>query len=221
MYTLLLCTYAPVCPGHRFCHDCLVNYLSSEISDGRVQSLCCPHVDSFGSRCKAKFSSQKLGELLPLDVYNKYDRFVKQQMNDNYRECPKCAWLTVGAAEKPDMECESCHYAFCFEHGDVHAGISCAAYKKASRKKTRESRAKAALSGIWKWAHTKRCPHCLVQIQKNGGCPNSMRTPAYCSVFVCPCLRACVSLHVRCSGVYKSGLQEELLLAYARGHDTL
>jgi hypothetical protein len=98
----------------------------------------------------------------------KYEKFILQKENDWFRECSSCMHMTLGSPTAPEMVCEKCSASFCFHHADAHTGISCQDF----RRKKKENPAKVAMTGLWKSMHTKRCPHCKVAIQKNGGCPN-------------------------------------------------
>jgi hypothetical protein len=154
--------------------------LTSQIKDGNVQEMRCPHVDG-GNRCPANIKPEELRKLVPETTYAKFQKFRLQQANAHYRECPKCAHMSLGSPKNPDMKCGECGYAFCFDHADAHPDVACSAYRKARH----ENPAKAFLSRVWKWAHTKRCPHCHVAIEKNGGCPNMLCENPQCRKRFC------------------------------------
>jgi hypothetical protein len=129
---------------HAFHRDCLALYLETEVTDGRVANIKCPDV-SQGSKCGYTFDAAFIGETVRAEVFSKYEKFVSFKQNPNVRECPSCGHLTIGSPARPDMECETCHQPFCYDHANAHVGIPC---RKFLRGKS-EGASSSALTRFW------------------------------------------------------------------------
>lgn len=88
------------------------------------------------------------------------------------RQCSRCNRIQLVNQESvtfPAVACKACGHAYCFEHGDAHAGYPC------PRPTQEQITSEEQISRV-----CKRCPGCKMPTQKNGGC-------AHMSCVVCGC----------------------------------
>lgn len=82
---------------HKFCKDCIIEYLTEEIKNSRVLDIKCPY-----GKCKEIFTEEILSELLSPEIMKKYRKFLERE---KIRRCPDlvlCPFVDCeGFAEKP------------------------------------------------------------------------------------------------------------------------
>lgn len=149
--------YASCGEKHRYCKECLGSYAHVQIKDG-VTELMCPHPEG----CTGHASDAEVMCLVDEDVYRKYVTFKEARSNPNMRVCSLCSRHCYGSKESPTIACE-CGAKFCFLHDLAHPDVSCAVYANRVRKLELES------SRLMRRI-TKKCPSCLADTIKNGGC---------------------------------------------------
>lgn len=185
--------------GHLFCTECLAPYFAARTCTGDVLAMRCPEreVNKIGGACPGIFPHAVVEAILnSSEVGIKYRRLRMMKQNEDNRECPRCGKVELGSPMSPDMTCGACTFQYCFHHADAHSGVQCARYGA-----RREGRVVSARSRVWKWMRTKRCPHCNVYIEKNGGCPHM--TCASCKKGFCWfCLSTDASMHSRFQPVW-------------------
>lgn len=110
--------------SHRFCFNCVSEYLNHLIFSSNVLNIRCP-----SDGCSTELKEEFIKKLLPKEIFDKYVNFKRNQiigMNPNYRWCvrPDCERYMIGDAENPKMECE-CGQQFCFKCRSAwHEGLS-------------------------------------------------------------------------------------------------
>ncbi|SMN19287.1 similar to Saccharomyces cerevisiae YKR017C HEL1 Putative protein of unknown function [Maudiozyma saulgeensis] len=159
--------------GHEYCIDCYRHYIEDKLHSGNVItcmdcSLALKNIDI--DSIMGHNSSKKL-------MTSSIKSFV-QKHNKNYKWCPyadcKCIVHlrdTSSLAEytrlhySPFVQCDAGH-RFCFNCGfETHAPADCnvtSAWVKKARKESENLN--------WVMSHTKECPKCEVNIEKDGGC---------------------------------------------------
>jgi hypothetical protein len=185
---------------HRFCRECVKDYLTHEINNGQVMRLKCPgRRPEDNGPCPCVAPSRWLREQVGPDTFAKFERFLQLRQDQSFRSCPnaQCLHVQQRGAKKPKgdaggsdaMECEKCGTVYCFAHDLAHVGGSCADY---ARKLAVES--SASLEHIA--SHTVTCPWptCRVKVVKESGC-NHM-TCSECHTHFC----------YLCGGLYLGGL---------------
>ena len=175
--------------NHEFCHECLINYLTSKITDGMVY-IKCFHINEHPIEISQTENShennekyQSCGALIPTaiieellidkpEILNKYERYRYSKENKNARECPYClTWNNITSEKLNTINgskiiCinENCKKIFCFYHSNAHDFTiypSCEEYE-ASVAPVQQ----ASVSFIQ--AVSKPCPGCQVMVMKSG-----------------------------------------------------
>jgi len=147
------------------CKDCFGNYMKFKTSLGKPM-LRCP-----GMNCRCFLDKKRVEASLP-DAFAEYKtammRFQLKRV-ENYRTCPNadCAsGLVLDTCCNADqVTCTACDTSFCPKCNDEpHEGMTCEEFQR-KRHEERWGEAKDYMKN-----ETKQCPHCLVWIEKNGGC---------------------------------------------------
>lgn len=174
---------------HRFCKECIVNYLFSKITDGNVYPTCFYIDDSLplpaveGNNTANRYNA--CGKIIPTaaieallqehpQLNEKYQRYKFSKENPNARECPYChAWNIADAEVLKEpaggrLVCSNtaCAKVFCFYHANAHdfdVYPTCAEYNTAMAPQL-----KASVDLIA--AVSKQCPGCQVMVMKSGAC---------------------------------------------------
>lgn len=181
--------------NHRFCNTCLADYVTSQIQDfgGLLQSIKCP-----GFKCAFDLEDALVLRMLanPL-LASKYQQIIAKsfvQVKHDFVCLCWCDWFifNVNTFQSnrsmkwcPNADCEnavclepgfrsqlmesvrcSCGFWFCFEcHANSHDPVPCEMLKEWSKVRSEDLEAQE-----WILRHTKSCPGCSAQIEKNGGC---------------------------------------------------
>ncbi|KAG0669380.1 E3 ubiquitin-protein ligase hel1 [Maudiozyma exigua] len=159
--------------GHEYCIDCYRHYIENKLHNGNVItcmdcSLALKNIDI--DTVMGHDSSKKL-------MASSIKSFI-QKHNKNYKWCPyadcKCIIHlkdTSSLAEytrlhfSPFVKCDAEH-RFCFNCGfETHAPADCNVTNAWVKKAKKESE-----NLNWVMSHTKECPKCGVNIEKDGGC---------------------------------------------------
>lgn len=185
---------------HRFCDECLRQYLEHQITNGEVLRIRCPGRDESGGICMCIAPSSWLQNHLTTDMWQRYQRFLQLRLDENYRSCPNVACMHVqkrGESTVPDhvdgldcMKCVKCDTVYCFRHDLAHAnGPSCRDYQRQLDKESKESVSYIGETSV-------RCPWptCRVRCTKADGC-NHLQCPR-CNTEFC----------YLCGGFYLGGL---------------
>ncbi|XP_065575219.1 E3 ubiquitin-protein ligase arih1l-like [Artemia franciscana] len=155
--------------GHRFCRNCLCEYLSLKIVDeGVSQMVECP-IFKYG----ISFDGTTVLDLVKdSKVLLKYHQLITNsfvECNMFLRWCPGVGCnngIRLDNFSSLTVQC-NCGEIFCFKCGLLggHSPISCSIYNQWIEKCNDEFE-----TLNWIAVHTKRCPKCYVYIEKNGGC---------------------------------------------------
>ena len=86
------------------------------------------------------------------------DRIATLQCNPRAKRCPAhgCRHMQLGNPSAPHMSCEACGLEYCYHHGDLHLGESCAHFQKkctldrAGRAFARQNHSKRCARDGWK-----------------------------------------------------------------------
>lgn len=153
---------------HKFCIDCWHNYLVVRIVDEMPgQTIACP---AYG--CCALVEDSLVMRLLR-DNKNKYTFGmgivnVYVQQNPVLRWCPAadCVYaVSVNCVQSRTVQCR-CEHEFCFGCGNnSHEPVDCDMMDKWNTVLSA-----ADMTADWLCKNAKKCAHCGIHIQKNGGC---------------------------------------------------
>lgn len=170
--------------GHRFCRDCLLEYLTHKIESAEVVPLQCPHfgdaAEGTDPRCTFDIDEEQLVALgVPAALLAKYRRFVARQTVETHRECPQCEASNIAGPSlfSNQLTCGQCGTKFCYVHGGAHPGLYCWQWEWKQRKARVDEAARAAAAAEAATnetldRYTKRCPHrrCGAPTIKSSGC---------------------------------------------------
>ncbi|CAH1778616.1 unnamed protein product [Owenia fusiformis] len=179
--------------GHVYCQGCMAGYFEVMINDGNVKALTCPN-----DKCESQATPAQVKELVPVELFEKYDRLLLQTTLDTMADvvyCPRvhCQSPVVKEPDTTMGRCAACHYVFCTFCKYAYHGISAckikpdeikklrAEYNEANdlKKKLLEKRyGKTIIRHIieesesldWLDQYSKQCPSCGTNIQKIDGC---------------------------------------------------
>ena len=152
------------------CDECLLQHVRIAIQQTFRDDILCPE-----ENCGLRFDYQSVGNILSLtndkQLLDRYDRYVlhrKLEQMDEFIWCsnPSCGagQLNEGGRLNPIVICYRCHQKTCFIHRvSWHEGMTCEEYDE-------QADPVYELSRQWIVTHTKKCPKCPWQIEKNYGC---------------------------------------------------
>lgn len=159
--------------GHEYCLDCYRHYIEDRLNHGNI--ITCMD-------CALALKNEDIDEIMGCASSAKLmDSSIKsfiQKHNSNYKWCPyadcKCIIHledTTSLQEYTRLHCSrfvTCKlsHSFCFGCGfEIHAPADCNVTNAWVKKARKESE-----NLNWVLSHTKECPKCSVNIEKNGGC---------------------------------------------------
>jgi E3 ubiquitin-protein ligase RNF14 len=191
---------------HVYCKECMRRYFEVQIKDGNVTELTCPY-----STCDSQANPTQVKELVPENLFVRYDRLLLQSSLDTMTDVMYCSRNFCGCAVMVDQEfcmgsCPACYYVFCIFCKRTFHGLSPCGMKEEQMKVLRDEYIKAvgqeklqlerrygkrllrtlvedSLSEEWLHENSKKCPHCSTHIQKIDGC-NKM-TCTKCRALFC------------------------------------
>ncbi|CDW86799.1 ibr domain containing protein [Stylonychia lemnae] len=150
--------YGIIC-NHKFCLNCLYDYLEFNVTNGQVMKVKCPQ-----NTCKEEFTREDIRKFGSQEIYMKYLKFkenIDVNLNPNLKWCPKpnCNHYIQKNKKSRKVKCE-CGMEICFDCGiEWHGKIKC---KEAMDK---EFFGWAANNG-----NISNCPKCKVRLEKIAGC---------------------------------------------------
>lgn len=160
---------------HTFCNDCWKSYLLSQIvGQGLAQTIVCPD-----AQCEILVGDDTIQRFLADDpfVQHVYSKLI---MNSYIENNPRARWcpgkncehivhatsLTSAYNYAQLITCSHCQTSFCFQCAQPwHDPIKCVLLRHWNQQLLDDSK-----SVVWIRAHTKPCPKCHVNIEKNEGC---------------------------------------------------
>ncbi|CDW86144.1 ibr domain containing protein [Stylonychia lemnae] len=159
---------------HKFCTDCTIQYLKTNINDGKVLDIKC-----MDASCQIYIKEQVILDLLQSEqeLLEKYKRFVfrrKIEKDPLIRWCsrPTCEkYVKAKSIKDKKLKCE-CGQLVCFQCGNEYHGSS-----KCDSVIDKQ---------FFDWVNennVRYCPSCKIRIEKNDGC-NHM-TCIYCRFEFC------------------------------------
>ncbi|CCD23533.1 E3 ubiquitin-protein ligase HEL1 NDAI_0B05000 [Naumovozyma dairenensis CBS 421] len=159
--------------GHEYCLDCYRHYIEDKLHEGNIITcMDCSLV------LKNLDIDQIMGHASSNILMRSSIKSFVQKHHRNYKWCPyaDCKFIihlkdTSSLGEytrlhySPFVKCNESH-RFCFHCGfEVHAPADCNVTNAWIKKARKESD-----NLNWVLTHTKECPKCSVNIEKNGGC---------------------------------------------------
>ena len=163
------------CCSGIICLSCLEAHVSSKIEEAVVKIVC-----PLGN-CDSLISEDEIKELVPGEVFEKYQRFkVEIEQNPYIKTCPGCSRIYHHpelakteqerdlslSSEVMKVTCSKCRLVWCFScQAPWHHALTCKEFCKGDK-------------SLKIWAKNRgqpvrnacRCPKCQVFIQKSSGC---------------------------------------------------
>ncbi len=165
----LLCT-------HKFCKNCLINDWTSKINMNQFDEnfLKCP-----SESCGKPLNIYSLKELLPKDVFTRYDNLKMEQFqtgdkNEKKITCPKCSTYSIINKASQYFNCPVCKETFCaneqcFGLWKNHDKINCEQYKRKIQKGIK-AQSDTEFENYVNLKNWRKCPVCYTTIEKIKNC---------------------------------------------------
>lgn len=182
--------------GHSFDEQCWSRYLTSSVLDGKGPIRC------LIPGCKALVPDEFFYEVV---TDQRVCKLYKQIMINSYVQCcarlrwcptPNCESVLesqLGNSMLP-IECNKCSAVVCLQCLlQWHEPIHCSLMKAWQKKMVDDSE-----TANWMIIHTKKCPKCSADIEKNGGC-NHMTCRMCRAEFCWACGSTDFANHYQCS----------------------
>lgn len=153
--------------GHTFCKECLSSAINLALKEKKLVNIRCPHYQCFSIPLPAADIHSFLTheQKSTLNELQTNDWLLKQQ---NVKNCPTpdCNFAFINDSTcQSNITCAQCHKTYCSKCLIKHPEyMSC----QAAQEKYASSEDKA--NQAWKQQHTKQCPRCHTNIEKNYGC---------------------------------------------------
>jgi len=179
--------------GHVYCRDCMAGYFTVQISNAQVNNLTCPF-----SGCTTQALPNQVRELVPKDLFNKYENILLETTLDAMVDvivCPRlaCQCPTMIDRETNMGQCPQCSLTFCIYCKATYHGVSPCKFKSKEQralvlkyskgtddeklflekrygKKQLQQAMALMLSEDYVQDNARHCPHCNAPIEKNEGC---------------------------------------------------
>eukprot|EP00347_Sterkiella_histriomuscorum_P021619 403333348 len=144
--------------NHRYCKNCLYDYLEYNISNGQVRVIKCAD-----AQCKEEFTKEDVEKFGSKEIYDKYLKFkenIDVNLNPNLKWCPKPNCNNyISKGKKRKVTCK-CGLEICFDCGiEWHGKIKC-----------KEVMDKEFFSWAANNGNISNCPKCKVRLEKISGC---------------------------------------------------
>eukprot|EP01130_Rhizamoeba_saxonica_P016721 TRINITY_DN7780_c0_g1_i1.p1 TRINITY_DN7780_c0_g1~~TRINITY_DN7780_c0_g1_i1.p1 ORF type:complete len:476 (-),score=43.64 TRINITY_DN7780_c0_g1_i1:150-1577(-) len=152
-----------ICPFHYFCTDCITQWI-----DSNIQTYC------FDVRCMGRTCNELYSYNVLINYCSHKDIIIEQTLNKylklslpGFQWCPKhCGYGGTIDSNQLTASCSKCNHLWCSLCTlSVHQGWTCAEYIDLVQIGDEDKMAE-----MWKRKFSKKCPKCLVDIEKEGGC---------------------------------------------------
>uniref|UniRef100_A0A7S2XA88 RBR-type E3 ubiquitin transferase n=1 Tax=Lotharella oceanica TaxID=641309 RepID=A0A7S2XA88_9EUKA len=153
--------------NHWFCRGCWKDYLVDRVdtTGTRAPQSHCPMF-----KCKARIPDSAFSRFLDKPRVQKYDHaslnaYVSEKSTLRWCPAPRCGKIISASGLVTSVRC-ICGQSFCFRcNEEDHQPVTCEQVQKWQAKCDKESE-----TAQWIISNTKKCPKCLVRIEKNQGC---------------------------------------------------
>lgn len=153
--------------GHTFCKECFSSAINLALKEKNLVKIRCPHYQCYSNQLPSadihNFLTQE--QKVHLNELQTQDWFAKQS-HTKHCQTPDCNFAFINESTcQSNITCEQCHKTYCAQCLINHPEyMSCQAAKE--KYSTADDKANQA----WKNKHSKQCPKCNANIEKNSGC---------------------------------------------------
>lgn len=153
--------------GHIFCKECFSSGINLTLKEKNLGKIRCPHYQCYSNQLPSadiqNFLTQE--QKVHLNELQTQDWFAKQS-HTKHCQTPDCNFAFINESTcQSNITCEQCHKTYCAQCLINHPEyMSCQAAKE--KYSTADDKANQA----WKNQHSKQCPKCNANIEKNSGC---------------------------------------------------
>lgn len=165
--------YSLLC-NHIYCKSCLNKMLTQALRNRSTEILLCPDPS-----CRRHLTEQEIRDIASsreqLTTYASVALIESARRQNGFRQCPTpdCPYIFINDTNRQTtFKCPCCTRLYCANCLLPHPqGTSCAQAQRdrAASISPDEQEAERA-TAAWKRVHTKQCPHCFKDIEKNQGC---------------------------------------------------
>lgn len=153
--------------GHIFCKECFSSAVNLALKEKNLSKIRCPHYACYNKPLPVAdiqnyFTQEQKSKLNQLQTQ---DWFSKQS-HTKYCQTPDCNFAFINESKcQSNITCEQCHKTYC-----AQCLINHPEYMSCQAAKENYSTADDKANQSWKNQHSKQCPHCHTNIEKNSGC---------------------------------------------------
>ena len=162
------------CCNLRFCRECMVNMVITNISDGLIY-IHCPNPE-----CDTPIEMKEILSCLTGhdELRERYERMrLEAEGNEGRKACPNCCHITEHKVpshrfkklreQDVRIHCEKCSHDWCFNcHAPWHTDLTCSTFQRGDHQFHKWTKGRTG-GGI---ANCHKCPFCRVYIQRSTGC---------------------------------------------------
>ena len=161
---------------HNFCKKCLIKDWTGKINTNQIDEnfLKCPT-----EYCGKPLNISVLKELLPKEIFTRYDNLKMEQFQTNNQNekkisCPKCSTLSIIEKNSQYFKCPTCKETFCaneqcFGIWKNHEKINCKQYKRKIQKES-GPKSDTEFENYINLKNWRKCPVCVTIIEKIKNC---------------------------------------------------
>jgi hypothetical protein len=160
------------CCGHDItCTDCFIEMMDGWLKEKSTEHILCPN-RACGQRIDEK-DVRNITHAHP-KTYNTYlDVVWKEWRDKNTKQCPtpRCTYeFEHNEGMRESIKCPQCRQTYCSNCLVQHSTKMTCDQAKEDLKLTGNKSAAARADDEWKRQHSKKCPRCKADIEKNNGC---------------------------------------------------
>mmetsp|Transcript_17747 Transcript_17747/g.31799 ORF Transcript_17747/g.31799 Transcript_17747/m.31799 type:complete len:494 (-) Transcript_17747:237-1718(-) len=152
---------------HWFCNACWKTYLTDKVETTGTRSIMA-HCPAF--KCKAAIPDSTFPKFLDEPLMKKFkhaslNSYITENKNLRWCPAPRCDRIIIASSASTSVRCV-CGQSFCFRcNEEAHDPVTCEQVATWQAKCEKESH-----TAQWIISNTRKCPKCLVRIEKNQGC---------------------------------------------------
>lgn len=202
--------------GHIFCKECFSSAINLALKEKNLVKIRCPHYRCFNNQLPSadiqNFLTQE--QKANLNELQTQDWFAKQS-HTKHCQTPDCNFVFINESKcQSNITCEQCHKTYC-----AQCLINHPEYMSCQAAKEKYSTADDKANQSWKNQHSKQCPNCHTNIEKNSGCDHITCTKCR-HEFCWKCMEKYPCNIIRCINIREQAAQPAPALNRADNYGT-